>query len=148
MQRGSAFNRDKLLKLLGLFDEALTELMAMRNLDREQLISSRDRYAMEQLFYRIGMVSIDICFHIASALSMRVPDTYRDCFVVLMEAGVIEGDLGRRMEELAGLRNFIAHIYWDIDYGMLYDFLERLEPLEGFREAVLAFLEKVNGKNG
>lgn len=141
MRKDSGLNVDRLLKLLGLLDEALKELKDLRKVDRNTLLTSRDRFAMEQLFYRAGMISIDICFHLAAFKGSRVPETYRDCFSVLMEAGVIDADLKHYLSELAGLRNFLAHVYWDIDYERLYGFLEELEPLERFRDAVLQFLK-------
>jgi len=141
MKNDLVLNKDKILKLIGLFDEALTELYSLKQIDKDTLLKSRDKYAMEHLFYRLAMISIDICFHIASRLQRRVPETYKDCFSVLNEAGIISTATKRKLAELAGLRNLIAHVYWDIDYDKLYNYLNKLTQLENFRNTVLNLIK-------
>ena len=137
MKKDLKINRDKLLKLIGFFDEAMTELDSLKKEPKEKVISSRDRYVLEQLFYRSAMISIDICFHLAASLKGRIPDTYKGCFQILAEEGIINIEMKNRLLELAGLRNLIAHVYWNIDYERLYDFLNNLESLKKFRSLIL-----------
>ena len=59
-------NKDKLLRFIGILDETLGELKAISELDKAQVLSSRDRFAMENLFYRLAMACIDICFHVVA----------------------------------------------------------------------------------
>ncbi len=40
--------------------------MAMKKEHKEKCLSSRERFALEQLFYRLAMTTIDICFHIVA----------------------------------------------------------------------------------
>ncbi len=58
-----------------------------------------------------------------------------------MEAGIIDMEQGKRLEELAGLRNVIAHVYWDIDYARLYDFITELDSVEDFRNRIMCLLK-------
>ena len=134
-------NKSKVLKLLGLFDEAFGALMAIRREPKEKILSSRERFALEQLFYRLAMSAIDICFHLVAKRKAKVPDTYKNCFQHLLEEGLIDVETKQKLTELAGLRNLIAHVYWELDYERLYDYLDELESLEGFREMVLKTLE-------
>ena len=134
-------NKDKILKLLSLFDEAFVALTAIKGEPKEKILSSRERFAMEQLYYRLAMSTIDICFHLVAKRRGKVPDTYKNCFQHLSEAGLIDVEIKQRLTELAGLRNLIAHVYWELDYERLYDYLDELESLEGFREMVLEALE-------
>ena len=46
-----------------------------------------------------------------------------------------------KLKELAGLRNVIAHVYRDVDYSQLYDFLGDLECVQDFRGMILKLLE-------
>ena len=142
MKKDSALNRDKLFKLIGYFDEALNGLRDIRKTPKDAVLASRDRFAMEHLFYRLAMTCIDICFHLATSIKGKVPETYKNCFQLLAEAGIIDSDTKERLSELAGLRNLIAHVYWELDYSRLYDFLEGLEALEPFREAVIRICKK------
>lgn len=142
MKKDLELNRDKILKLVGIMDEALRELKFLGSKDKGQVVSSRDRFALENLFYRLSMVCIDICFHVASKIKGRVPDSYRGCFRQLVEAGIIDLEQGRRLEDLAGLRNFLAHVYWDIDYARLYDFISELDSIEDFKNRIIALVDE------
>ena len=35
---------------------------------------------MDDLFYRLGMATIDICLQVVAKSGGRVPGTYKDCF--------------------------------------------------------------------
>ncbi len=142
MKKDLGLNRDKILKLIGFLDEALRELNSLGGKEKGQVVSSRDRFALENLFYRLSMVCIDICFHVASKIGGKVPDSYRGCFRQLVEAGIIDMEHGKRLEELAGLRNVIAHVYWDIDYARLYDFISELGTVEEFKNRIIALVEE------
>ena len=136
-----ALNKDKILRLLGLFDEAFDGLMTIKKEPKEEILSSRERFALEQLFYRLAMTAIDICFHIVARCKGKVPDTYKNCFQHLLEEGLIDANTKQKLSELAGLRNLIAHVYWELDHERLYDYLDELESLEVFRQMVLKVLE-------
>ncbi len=134
-------NKNKIFKLLSLFDEAFDGLMAIKREPKEKILSSRERFALEQLFYRLAMTTIDICFHIVARRKGKVPDTYKNCFQHLLEEGLIDAKTKQKLAELAGLRNLIAHVYWELDDERLYDYLDELESLAGFRQMVLKVLE-------
>lgn len=138
-------NKDKILRLIGFFDEALQGLRALQAVPKEEVLATTDRYALEHLFYRLAMSAIDICFHISASLGGRVPETYKRCFDILFEQGLIDWETRERLSRLAGLRNLIAHLYWQLDYELLYGFLEELDELEPFRRAVLDLLNEVEG---
>ena len=137
MRNGLKLNRDKILRLIAHLDEALGELEAISHLDRAKVIATRDRFAMEQLFYRVAMICIDLCYHLISRSSGTVPETYRGCFAEMVTKGMIPEELGKELENLAGLRNIIAHAYIPVDYGRLYDYLNCLGQIKKFREIVL-----------
>ncbi|MEA2084483.1 MAG: DUF86 domain-containing protein [Thermodesulfobacteriota bacterium] len=141
MRNVSGLNRDKVLRLLGILDEALAELVNIRRIEKADVLSSRDRFALEDLFYRLGMAAIDICFHVAAKSGGKVPGTYKDCFAELVSLGFLDPALADKLKELAGLRNVIAHMYWDVDYSQLYDFLSDLECVQDFRGMVLKLLD-------
>ncbi|UCC61996.1 MAG: DUF86 domain-containing protein [Anaerolineae bacterium] len=44
---------------------------------------------------------------------------------ILREKGIVPPDLGDRMEAMAGMRNVLVHLYWDIDYALLYKAIVR-----------------------
>lgn len=133
-------NKDKIIKLVGILDETIRELKAVSRLPKEKILASRDRFAMENLFYRMAMASIDICFHIVSKKSGNVPGTYRECFTELVTLGLLDPDIAEKMDALAGLRNIIAHAYSSMDYDLHYDFLNELDKVEIFRNRMLSMV--------
>ena len=51
-------------------------------------------------------------------------------------------DFTRTMRELAGLRNLLVHLYWDVDDEMIYEGIRsELEDFETFIGFVLAYLD-------
>ena len=73
---------------------------------------------------------------------MRTPDTNRDTFSVLEEAGEITGDLADRMRGWAGFRNVLVHQYAAIDHGVSYRAIrDELDDLLAFRLWALGKVE-------
>jgi uncharacterized protein YutE (UPF0331/DUF86 family) len=70
-------------------------------------------------------VSIETCIgianHIIATERLRSPKDYRDSFEALSEAGILSDDFARTMQELAGLRNLLVHLYWEVDDAMVFD---------------------------
>jgi len=72
----------------------------------------------------------------------RVPEEYAQCFEILGEARLLPPDLTRRLMAMARFRNRLVHLYWDVDYGQVYDVVQRdMDDLEEFARHVLAWLE-------
>jgi len=71
--------------------------------------------------------SIDIATVIIAMKGLRRPQSYRDTFGILAEEGILSLDLARPLSALAGFRNVLVHIYWDL--VQLYGILQRDLPL-------------------
>ncbi|WP_143727287.1 DUF86 domain-containing protein, partial [Methanoculleus chikugoensis] len=54
----------------------------------------------------------------------RKPFTYRETFEVLAGEGVIPEPLARDLSNLAGFRNVLVHIYWNLDLKQVYAILQ------------------------
>jgi uncharacterized protein YutE (UPF0331/DUF86 family) len=90
-------------------------------------------------------VSIETCIgmanHIISTERLRAPKDYRDSFTVLSEAGILSDGLAQTMRELAGLRNLLVHVYWDVDDEAIYEGIQgELDDFEAFVEQVKSFV--------
>jgi uncharacterized protein YutE (UPF0331/DUF86 family) len=58
-------------------------------------------------------------------------------FRVLGRAGVVSADLTVRLEEMAGFRNVVVHLYQDVDLGIVRDVVENhLDDLLQFAAAI------------
>ena len=87
-------------------------------------------------------VTIDIANHWISDVGLRTPDTNRDVFVVLEQAGEIEPALSDRLQDWAGFRNVLVHDYLTIDHGIAYKAIRNdLGDLDAFRRWALGKLD-------
>lgn len=81
---------------------------------------------------------LDIGHHVISREGLRRPGDYREVFGILREAGIIDGELGRRLEEMASFRNRLIHAYLDIEPSRVYDIARNeLRDVEAFVAAIV-----------
>ncbi len=63
------------------------------------------------------------------------PATYRETFEILGKDGILPNPLAKELSALAGFRNVLVHIYWDLDLKQIYAILQRdLVFIEDFAE--------------
>ena len=85
--------------------------------------------------------TIDIAHWIAET-GLRTPESYRDSFVVLEQAGEIDTALSERLQRWAGFRNVLVHDYLTLDHGIAYTAIHtRLGDLEAFGRWALGKLD-------
>jgi len=86
--------------------------------------------------------AIDLGNHWIADRGLRTPDSNRDTFTVLEEAGELGHDLAERLRGWAGFRNVLVHEYVDIDHRIAYRALrEELGDLAEFKDWALGRLE-------
>ena len=78
--------------------------------------------------------AIDLANHWIADQGLRTPDSNRDSFTVLEEAGEIEATVAERMRGWAGFRNVLVHDYIGIDHRIAYAAIrDELDDLAAFR---------------
>ena len=86
--------------------------------------------------------TIDIANHWICDAGLRTPDTNRDIFVVLEQAGEIDPALSDRLQDWASFRNVLVHDYLTIDHGIAYRAIRtELGDLYAFRRWALGKLD-------
>lgn len=98
-------------------------------------------------------VSIETCINIANHIiatdRLRAPKDYKDVFNVLVEASILPADFARTMQALAGLRNLLVHLYWEVDDRMIYQGIQvELGDFATFTQYVMAYLQSTIESNG
>jgi uncharacterized protein YutE (UPF0331/DUF86 family) len=76
--------------------------------------------------------SIDLAMHLVRVRRLGIPQETRQAFDLLLEAKLIEPDVGERMKRMVGFRNIAIHDYRKLDLaivqaivtGHLDDFLQ------------------------
>ena len=85
--------------------------------------------------------SIDLANHWIADQGLRTPDSNRDTFTVLEEAGEVDATLAERMRGWAGFRNVLVHDYITIDHRIAYAAIrDELADLVRFRTWALGKL--------
>jgi len=118
---------DVISRILTSLDEYL------RDLDEIKLNSTlRDfmndkvtrRYAERTLQLAIE-ACLDIAQHIISYQGLREPFDNKDCFKVLLEAGIIPETLNERLMKMAQFRNIVVHDYLKINPEIVFAIIQR-----------------------
>jgi uncharacterized protein YutE (UPF0331/DUF86 family) len=119
--------------------EQLRHLSRLDRVTREQfLASTTEQHAAERELQVAIESCLDIGHHVISRRGLRRPGDYRDVFTVLREAGIIDAELARRLESMAGFRNRLVHGYLDVDPERVYDMARtELNDIEGFVAAIV-----------
>ena len=100
--------------------------------------------ASKQAIYESVQICIDLAFHICAFNKFSEPSTYRNVFRILNQNEIIDKELSEKMEQWAGLRNLIAHVYGDVDEQKIFNIIKTdLGDFEKFI-AKIAELEEIN----
>ena len=99
------------------------------------------RLAIERAFQAAIESCIDIASHIVSVYQLGHPEESRDVFRFLAEAGYLDSRFSEAMIAMVALRNRLVHLYWRIDVGLLYQYLQQdVALLVRFRDFTLQLL--------
>jgi len=137
------FNTDKIAKLISEMRKAVNRLHSLKTLDRDIFLNDPDKISSAKYNFVVAVESaIDICNHVISQNSYRVPDDYADTFQVLAEHGAFDKDFINSLKEMARFRNRLIHLYMEIDDEQVYNILRsRLDDFKTFLDGIAAFLE-------
>lgn len=73
--------------------------------------------------------AIDIATEVIVVESLKRPASYRETFAILESNGILSEDLAKPLSNLAGFRNVLVHVYWDLDLVQVYAVLQRDLPV-------------------
>lgn len=97
--------------------------------------------AVERLLSRMVDLAAETNAHISAVLLQKAPDSYRDGFDLMQEAGVLTAELVERIKPSVGLRNTIVHQYIRIEYGIVAASVPRaIADFAEYRRQVAAFV--------
>jgi len=86
---------------------------------------------------------ISICNHIAVRLGKKVPESYSDCFKIVLELGVISEPLSKKLMKMAKFRNLLTHLYWEVDDKKVYEISKQnLGDIVEFLEEIGSYLKE------
>lgn len=95
------------------------------------------RGAVERYLYLAVQSVIDLAEAVIAYKKFRKPASLGECFSILHEEKIIDGEFAEQLMKMVGFRNIIAHDYGEIDYDIVYDILHnRLKDIQKFIKIV------------
>ena len=93
---------------------------------------------------RASQASIDIATHIVKTKSLGLPNTSRELFTMLLDAGIISEAICKQMQGMVGFRNIAVHDYQNLNIAIVVAIVEKhLGDFEAFiREVFSGYLER------
>ncbi len=131
-------------KKLRKIEEFLRELRTVRiesfdefkeNIVVKRFIERNIELSIEQM--------VDICKHFISALDLKEPETYSECFDILAKAGIIPEGTVNTFKSLVRFRNILIHAYDGIDDSITYALYKRhLEDFRTFINSIREYIQR------
>ena len=132
-------DRDKLenlLRHLHTYTGYLQEIVAQ---EETAFLSSPALVGSARYYLQVSIETcINIANHIIATERLRAPKDYKDVFKVLGEADILPEAVVDTMQALAGLRNLLVHLYWEVDDRMIYKSIRaELRDFDTFTQYIL-----------
>ncbi|CEP67375.1 Protein of unknown function DUF86 [Moorella glycerini] len=113
-----------IIRRLRFMAAELEDLKAYGEMDYFQYQSDRkSRRDVERIIENLVNAALDIAKILIAGEDLEVPETYRQAFIRLGEAGIIDKELALALAEKARTRNILVHQYLDIKWELIKDFL-------------------------
>ena len=110
------YDSDIMLRLVSELRKSVCRLQILSTLKQEEIVADPDKIASAKYHFIVAIEScIDMCNHLISRNSFRVPDDYADTFRVMAEEGVLENELLDDLVAMAKFRNRLVHLYWEVN---------------------------------
>lgn len=131
-------NQAKLDQMISNLRRYVGVLQELARGPRQAFLDNQDKIGNAKYHFVIAIeCCIDIANHVISSENYRFPNDNADSFVVLIENNILESDSEDSFRGMAGFRNRLVHLYWDIDDERVYEYLtESLPDLEYFAQAI------------
>ncbi len=85
---------------------------------------------------------LNVGSHLIATENFRQPQDFRDVFTVLNENGILPTDFTLTLRRMAGLRNRLVHLYWEVDDAQIYaDLQDHLGDFDRYVGYILAYVQ-------
>ncbi len=134
-------------KIEGIFrnlDRFLANLATLAQVPRAELLADVTRLGAAKYYLQVSVeCCVDAANHIIARQNWRAPASYADSFAVLAEQGVIPAEFLPTTRQMAGMRNRLVHLYWEVDADTVYDTLQNnLSDFSRFKAYIYAYLQQ------
>lgn len=137
-----SLNLELIQKRCSEISEALERLEKIKKSTKEKFLKNKDLQDIASYRLLVAIeAAINLCYHVAARKLKKAPGEYAECFGILCEAEIIPLELSEELKKMARFRNMLVHMYWKIDYELIFDILrDDLDHLRQFSKAITALL--------
>ena len=133
--------------------EAIVEIQRLispvKNIDEFISPEQKDLRNLSVHHLRIALESVlDISRHIIAVKGFGIADLETENIIdILGINGVIPYKFSQKIRGMAGMRNAIVHVYWNLDYETVFETVKnRLADFEDFTRYVMEYIDKESKK--
>ncbi len=132
----------RLLAHLRELNEALKDWERYKSISLEELRKDRDKRNMVLHALLVSIqAAIDAATYLIAEKGLKKPTTYREAFEILGAEGLISEELAAELSDLAGFRNVLVHIYWELNLEEVSGVLQNdLKVMKEFTNAMKELL--------
>ncbi len=127
---------DVLLRKLNYLRQLLNDLTPYKDATIEEV--EAEHYKLERLLELLVMAASDILHHLLAERG-KTAVSYKDAFQLAAQERLLPQDLSERLQDAAGMRNILVHMYEKIDYEILHQSIPG--ALDDFAQFVAIFAE-------
>ena len=131
----------KKIKLVTDLQRYLHDLEEILPEEDEFLNNKSHQYSVSMLMMNIINVCVDLGAEVVSLKQLGYPETYRDIFQILEKEKIITASLSKKMKNLVGLRNLLAHEYGTINLELLYEQAKEINFVEKYLESIISYFD-------
>jgi len=132
--------------------EAITEIQRfisqVKNIEEFISPAQKDLRNLSVHHLRIALeLVLDISRHIIAVKGFGIADLETENIIdILGKNGVIPYEFSKKIRGMAGMKNVIVHVYWNLDYEKIFNMLkDHLSDFEEFAQYILKYVERESG---
>lgn len=112
----------------------LHKVRAFQATDRTAFVRDEPVHDLAERYLHLMMECVlDLGNHYAADRDLGIPETNREVFDLLENAGELPAALADSLRKWAGFRNILVHDYLRIDHGLAWDAIQKdLQDIEAF----------------
>ena len=136
--------KERVERFLFIIRDSVRELerLAHSAPDFETYYADKTTRALSEHYLRRAIeAAIDLGRHVIVATGLGVPQEYKEVAKILRDKGVVPRPLGDELIAMAGMRNVLVHLYWDIDYRQIHEVIMGKLPV--FEEYIRHILDYI-----
>jgi len=132
-------SKEKIFQKFSLLDDYLNILKDIAQKPVNTFLKDKILLGSAKYYLQVSIeCCLDVANHIIASERFRVPKDYADSFKVIEEEGLVSGELGKRLQQMAKFRNRLVHLYGDIDDKNVHQYINKdVKDLVEFKSIVI-----------